>query len=110
MHDLAVQGTLAGEVTSELQIIGVGDLAFVSAPGELFVELGLAIKAALAPNHIFLCGFGNDDIGYIPTRRAYPKGGYEGAEAYKFYRYPTALAAEAGEQIVASAIRLFGHG
>ncbi len=90
-------------VTTELQVIHIGDLALVSAPGELFVELGLAIKAGATSGHCFICGFTNDNIGYIPARRAYPHGGYEIAEAYKYYGYPAALAPEAGELLVAAA-------
>lgn len=102
MWDLAAEGKLADHVCSEFQVIRFGAVVFASAPGELFVELGLAIKAAFAPCHVFLCGFGNDDVGYIPPRRAYPQGGYEIDEAYKYYGYPTALAPEAGEMLVAT--------
>ncbi|HRW08219.1 MAG TPA: neutral/alkaline non-lysosomal ceramidase N-terminal domain-containing protein [Caldilineaceae bacterium] len=93
-------------VTTELQVLRIGDLALVSAPGELFVELGLAIKAGAADGHCFVCGFGNDNIGYIPARRAYPHGGYEIADAYKYYGYPAVLAPEAGELLVATALGL----
>lgn len=106
MRDLTQQGAIPSEVNTEVQVIRLGALAFVSAPGELFVELGLAIKSAAPIPHIFLCGFGNDDVGYIPTRWAYPKGGYEISEAYKYYGYPTALAAEAGEKLVATVNQL----
>lgn len=95
------------QVTTEVQALRVGQLMLVSAPGELFVELGLAVKAAVAePFACLLCGFGNDNIGYIPTRRAYPVGGYEVADAYKYYGYPAALAPEAGEIYVATASAL----
>lgn len=93
-------------VTTEIQVLRVGDVAFVSAPGELFVELALAIKQGADGVHLFLCGFGNDNIGYIPARRAYPHGGYEIADAYKYYGYPAALAPEAGELVVATALAL----
>ena len=93
-------------VTTEVQVIRAGDLAPVSAPGELFVELGLAVKAGAATEHCFLCGFGNDNIGYIPTPHAYPQGGYEVADAYKYYCYPAALAPEAGQLYVATAQQL----
>ncbi len=96
-------------VTTELQVLHVGHLALVSAPGELFVELGLAIKAGVPGGHCFLCGFGNDNIGYIPARRAYPHGGYEIADAYHYYGYPAALAPEAGELVVGTALQLL-HG
>lgn len=93
-------------VTTAVQAIRVGDLVLVSAPGELFVELGLAVKAQAGTRHVFVAGFGNDNIGYIPTRRAYPLGGYEVNEAYKYYGYPAALVPEAGEQYMNTAVGL----
>lgn len=102
-------GRAASTVTTELQVLRIGDLALVSAPGELFVELGLAIKQGADVEHLFVCGFGNDNIGYIPTPQAYPQGGYEVAEAYKYYRYPAALAPAAGQQYVAIALQLLTH-
>lgn len=101
-------GSAATTVTTELQALRLGDLTLVSAPGELFVELGLAIKQGAAVEQLFICGFGNDNIGYIPTPQAYLQGGYEVADAYKYYRYPAALAPEAGQQVVATALNLVG--
>jgi hypothetical protein len=98
-------GVAPQSVSTEVQLIRMGDLFVVSAPGELFVELGLAVKTQAAAPHVFVAGFGNDNIGYIPTRRAYPLGGYEVNEAYKYYGYPAALAPEAGEHYVEAVIR-----
>jgi len=98
--------TIKPTVTTEVQVIRLGDLILVTAPGELFNELGLALKYASGAPQTFICGFANDNIGYIPARRAYPHGGYEIAEAYKYYGYPAALAPEAGESYVAAAVRL----
>jgi hypothetical protein len=90
-------------------VIRVGDLVIVGVPAEYFVELGLQIKEGIRQKgvrQVMICGFANGNVGYIPARRAYPKGGYEVAEAYKYYGYPAAVAPEAGEQIVAAAQRL----
>lgn len=103
---VAIQEKRPTVVETEVQVIRLGDIALVSAPGELFVELGLAIKYGSGAKQMFICGFANDNIGYIPARRAYPHGGYEVAEAYKYYAYPAALAPEAGEHYVATALRL----
>jgi hypothetical protein len=100
------QGRDLTVVQTEIQVLRVGALMLVSAPGELFVELGLAIKRGAGRQSVFVCGFANDNIGYIPARRAYAKGGYEIAEAYKYYGYAAALAPEAGEQYVAMARHL----
>jgi hypothetical protein len=99
-------GAGAHTVQTEVQVMRIGELAVVSAPGELFVELGLAVKQRAGLPHVFMGGFGNDNIGYIPARRAYPHGGYEVSEAYKYYGYPAALAPEAGEHYVQQAVEL----
>lgn len=79
--DLGVARQRAGEtapgLVGELQAIRVGDLALVGIPGELFVELGLAIKAGSPFNYTLLFGLANGSVGYLPTREACQAGGYE---------------------------------
>jgi hypothetical protein len=52
-------------------------LAWVSLPGEIFVELGLAIKQDSPFKQTIIVELANGSIGYIPTRRAYRQGNYE---------------------------------
>lgn len=63
----------------EVQVIQVGeDTAVVALPGEVFVELGLAIKQASPYRNTIVIELANsDESGYIPTRIAYQGGGYE---------------------------------
>ncbi|MEQ1861917.1 MAG: neutral/alkaline non-lysosomal ceramidase N-terminal domain-containing protein [Chthoniobacteraceae bacterium] len=62
----------------EVQVVAFSDdLAIVSLPGEIFVELGLAIKAASPFKHTFIAELANGSAGYIPNREAYPQGNYE---------------------------------
>ena len=89
----------------EVQVIAPGpDLAWVGLPGEVFVELGLAIKAASPFRHTILVELANGSIGYIPTRRAYDEGNYEPVSAR--------VAAGSGERLVETALRLLreAHG
>jgi neutral ceramidase len=65
-----------GHLPIELQGFRLGDAAFVAIPGEVFVEIGLAIKRQL-PHPTFVVGIANGYIGYVPTREAYATGGYE---------------------------------
>ncbi len=61
-----------------VQAIRVGDAVFLSLPGEVFVEIGLAIKRRAACEGLFVSAYANDtQIGYIPTAAAFPEGGYE---------------------------------
>ncbi len=104
-------GTLQPTVEAEVQLLKLGDLVIVGVPGEYFVELGLQIKEDIRHNRmrqVMVVGFANGNVGYIPARRAYPRGGYEVADAYKYYGYAAAIAPEGGENIVACAVRLAG--
>jgi hypothetical protein len=83
----------------EVQVISLGDqLAWVSLPGEIFVELGLAIKKDSPYAHTMIAELANGSIGYIPNKSAYPQGNYEVVSAR--------CAEGSGELLVESALRL----
>lgn len=83
----------------EVQVISLGDdLAWVSLPGEIFVELGLAIKKASPFRYTIIAELANGSIGYIPSQRAWPQGNYEVVSAR--------CAAGSGETLVETAIEL----
>jgi len=106
----ALEGDVAPHaVAAEVQVIRAGPVVLVGVPGECFVELGIAVKEALAGHPVLILSCANGNVGYIPTRSAYAEGGYEIDEAFKYYGYPAALAPEAGELVVDSAIRLAGQ-
>jgi neutral ceramidase len=53
------------------------DTAIVLLPSEIFVEFGLAIKAASPFKTTLIVELANDDLAYIPTKRAFAEGSYE---------------------------------
>lgn len=64
--------------TLEIQAIRLNhDTAIVMLPSEIFVELGLAIKAASPFKTTLVVELANDDIAYIPTKQAFAEGSYE---------------------------------
>jgi neutral ceramidase len=67
-----------GAMEAEVQVIGLGDkIAWVSLPGEIFVELGVAIKKASPFPQTIVAGLSNGSISYVPTRKAFTEGAYE---------------------------------
>jgi hypothetical protein len=86
----------------EVQVIALGnDLAWVSLPGEIFVELGLAIKKRSPFPNTFLVELANESIGYVPDRRSYAEGNYEPESAR--------CAAGSGERLVEAALKLLAE-
>jgi hypothetical protein len=97
IYDLQVRG--ASSLPLEVQAICLGaDTAIVGLPGEIFSELGLAIKKASPFKNTFVVELCNDSIGYVPTRKAYTEGGYEPTNSR--------LKPGGGEMLVDAAIRL----
>ena len=62
----------------EVQVIAISEeVAIVALPGEIFVELGLSLKAASPFKYTMIAELANGSIGYIPNRSAYAEGLYE---------------------------------
>jgi len=101
---------VAASVPAEAQVLVVDGIPLVGVPGEPFVEIGRSIKARARSETVFVIGYANDDVGYIPTREAYARGGYEIDDAFKYYDYPAALSPEAGEAFVERVIGLLEDG
>lgn len=66
-----------GQLTTEVQGIAVDDTIFVGLPGEVFTELGLALKKDSSFKTTFIVGYANDSTGYFPTVEALTQSGYE---------------------------------
>jgi hypothetical protein len=98
--DVAAQNGKEWEV--EVQVIALGDrVAWVSLPGEIFVELGLSIKKQSPFRYTLIAELANGSIGYIPDKPAYPQGNYEVVSAR--------CAEGSGEKLVEAAVRLLNE-
>lgn len=65
-------------IEAEVQVFALGqDVAWVGLPGEVFVAIGLSIKAASPFRQTHVVELANDKIGYVPSRSAYAEGQYE---------------------------------
>ncbi len=62
----------------EVQVIALGkEVAWVGLPGEIFVELGLALKKRSPFPQTFIAELANENLGYIPDRLSFAEGNYE---------------------------------
>ena len=88
-----------GYITTEIQVLRLGDIYILGLPGEVLVEVGLEIKRRAGVEKLFVISICNDSIGYVCHSRAYEEGGYEPTSA-------TRLAKGAGEIMVSEALNL----
>ncbi|MGV3509292.1 MAG: neutral/alkaline non-lysosomal ceramidase N-terminal domain-containing protein [Sphingobacteriaceae bacterium] len=71
-----------------IQVWSIGGQSLVSLGGELTIGYSIKIKQLLG-NEIFVFGYSNDVMSYIPTSIILKEGGYEGASAQMVYGLPS---------------------
>lgn len=97
VHDMLARNGKSWPV--EVQVFKIADdIAVVGLPGEIFVDLGLAIKRGSPFRHTLVIELSNDYIGYVPTRKAFAEGSYETVNSR--------LAPGGGELLVETALKL----
>jgi neutral ceramidase len=96
---LAIQMRQSDTIGLEVQVFRLSsDLAIVGLPGEVFVDLGLAIKRASPFATTLVIELCQDAPGYIPTKKAFAEGSYETVNSR--------VAPGGGEKMAEVAIRL----
>lgn len=73
------------KVSLVLQAFRIGDLAITAVPAEVFVEIGLEIKAKSPFKPTFTISLANGYNGYLPTPAQHKLGGYETWRARSSY-------------------------
>lgn len=74
-------------------------LAMVFLAGEVVVDYSLRFKKEYDSSRLWVCGYSNDVPCYIPSRRVWEEGGYEGADAMVYYDRPTRFAPDVEDRI-----------
>jgi hypothetical protein len=84
---------------AEVQVVRLHpDVAIVLLPGEVFADLGLAIKLGSPFAHTLVIELSNDNPAYLPTEKAFKEGSYETVNSR--------IAPGGGERLVEAAIQL----
>jgi len=86
-------------ITTEIQVLKLGDIYILGLPGEILVEVGFQIKKRAGLEYLFIVTLSNDAVGYVCHSQAYDEGGYEPGPG-------TNLAKGAGEIMIKQALDL----
>jgi len=93
--------TLPAHYPYPVQVVRFGSgLTFVGLAGEAVVDYSLRLKRELAGPPIWIAGYCNDVMTYIPSRRVLEEGGYEGRDAIKYTSLPGPWASTIEERII----------
>lgn len=83
---LLMNGQVTGNAYHEAELFGVrlNGVILMGANAEVFSEFTDMLRRH-SNRKIYLIGYANGDVGYLPTRAAYAEGGYEVEVAHMFY-------------------------
>ncbi len=102
-------GTLESSLAGEIWAARLGEFAIVGAPGEIFGEIGSAVRSASPASVTLFAGYCNGVLGYVATPEAYPYGGYEPAVSHRGYGHPAPFSPEVAGIIRDVALELLGE-
>ncbi|MFN7996796.1 MAG: neutral/alkaline non-lysosomal ceramidase N-terminal domain-containing protein [Bryobacteraceae bacterium] len=69
-------------VPAPTTFVRMGDLMWVTFPGEMFHVIAQRVKQACPATHAFFMGYTNGYIGYFPEQKSFAEGGYEPAVSH----------------------------
>ena len=92
------------ERSTWLQVIVIGDIAWVGLPAEYFTVLGEDIKRRSPFRYTYVAELANDWIGYLPDRKAFDLGGYQTWTGLHSFAAPGT-----GEAIVAEVVKMLAE-
>jgi hypothetical protein len=91
-----------------VQLWRIGDLPVFSLGGEVVIEYSLKLKELFGQN-IFVMGYCNDVMAYIPSDRILKEGGYEGETSMAAFGLPSPWKKNVEKLIIDESVRLAGQ-
>jgi hypothetical protein len=100
-----LDGSAATSREGRIHAIRIGDGVIVSGPGEVFSEIGMAVKERSPGRPTLYAGFTNGLIAYFPTAVEYAYGGYEADYSCRGHGNPSPVAPECEQILVETGVR-----
>ena len=96
---LQKNGSLVKSYPYPIQMWRLGNQCIMTMGGEVVIEYSIQLKKLFGPE-IFVMGYVNDDMAYIPSETILSEGGYEGESSQMVYGLPSKWAAGIQERIL----------
>jgi neutral ceramidase len=101
LDELDKQGRVRESYPYPIQVLQFGsDLTLVTLGGEVVIDYALRVKRELGENPIWIAGYSNDVMAYIPSERVLTEGGYEGGGAMRYSNLPNSWRPGVEDRIV----------
>jgi hypothetical protein len=99
------RGTAATHASGPINAVRIGCGAVVTGPGEIFTEIGLAVKERSPAAPTLYAGYANGEVSYFPTAASYPEGGYEPEHGNRPHGLPAPVSPECERILIERAVR-----
>ncbi len=97
----ARDGQLAGDYPYTIQVFQLGkDFTLIGLAGEVVTDYALRLKRELGARGLWVAGYTNEVMAYIPSARMFSEGGYEVVDSMIYYDQPTSWSPELEEKII----------
>jgi hypothetical protein len=107
LQRIADEGPLKPTYPYPVQVVRLGnDLTWVTLGGEVVVDYSLRLKQDIKDPIVWVSGYTNDVMAYIPSLRIWQEGGYEGGGAMIYGTHPTRWSDKTEEHIVGTVMEL----
>ncbi len=105
LAQLESEGALEQTYPYPIEVWKLGNqVSWVLLGGEVVVDYALRLKHEI-DSQLWVAGYSNDVMAYIPSRRVLSEGGYEGATSMVYYGLPTTWSPTIENAIVQEVIR-----
>jgi hypothetical protein len=106
LEQIGKTGKLPGTYPYPIQLWRLGDrVDFAILGGEVVVDYSIRLKTEWPQTGLWVAGYSNDVMAYIPSRRVLKEGGYEGATSMIYYGLPTVWSPEIEDLIVSTLLK-----
>lgn len=107
LQRIADEGPLPTTYPYPVQVLRLGnDLTWVTLGGEVVVDYSLRLKQDIKDPIMWVSGYTNDVMAYIPSLRIWREGGYEGGGAMIYGTHPTRWSDKTEEHIMGTVMEL----
>ncbi len=97
-------GKLAAEYSYPIQVFQIGSgFTMIGLAGEVVTEYALRLKRELGAQGLWVAGYANEVMAYLPSARMFPEGGYEVVTSMLYYDQPASWSPALEEKIIGKA-------
>ncbi len=94
-------GKLAGDYPYTIQVFQLGpDFTLIGLAGEVVTDYALRLKRELGAQGLWVAGYTNEVMAYIPSARMFSEGGYEVVDSMIYYDQPASWSPKLEEKII----------